>query len=759
MNRPQLTLAKTASGTSFAVGTLASFTLSLANTGTAATTAASTITDTIPAGLTLGTLPAGCTAAAQTVTCTVSAGLAAGGSTSFVIPVTATVAAAASITNTATVTGGGDTTCPANARCTSSVTVSISGSCAAISFPYTLVGADNSARVANLRTAIQCANLNSTADSIDLNGQSAILTDAFADYTGATGLPQITSAITLRNGAIVRNGAAPQFRILAMNATADLTLEGINMQGGRLGSLETGGAIFNASGTLTLANTFVTVSSAGFAGAIYHENGALTMVDSVVSSNTSGSGGVITNAEGSVTIIDSTFAGNTHTAAGSSAGVLYNFGGTVTIGGSLFANNSTVGVAGAVQNFAGTVHIANSAFTGNSATTSGGALFNNNGTMTIANSRIAGNTAGIRAGGIHAQGGSLTVSNSTIAGNNAPTDGGVTITSGASVLVNSILWGNSSAGTLTGATVSYSIVQGGFAGTGNLDADPLFVAPVGFASAPTSTGDYRLQSYSPATDAGNNAAVPVDSLDVNGNANTTEEAPDLDGNPRRYNDTGISDTGAGTPPVVDLGAYERQTNSVVVAATVAPTSLSVSEAGTTTDSFLVSLNAAPTSNVTLQLSFDGNVQVDTGSGFAASPQMVTLTPANALAGVTVNVRAVDDAIDEANPHTSTVVTSATSSANPGFNGIAVADVSVSITDNDSAGIVVTETGGSTAVAEGGATDGYCVVLTSQPTSDRDHQHRLRSGPGVVERRCRRLAVAGFTRANWNGAAGHGGGGG
>ncbi len=718
--RPQLTLTKTASLATFVAGTPASFTLQLSNTGTAATTAVSTITDTIPSGLTIGTLPAGCTAASQTVSCTVPAGLAASGSASFVIPVTATVAAAASVTNTAAVSGGGDTTCPANARCTSAVTVAISGTCATVSFPYTLAGADNSARVANLRTAIECANLNSSVDVIDLNGQSLTLTDAFANYSGATGLPQIASVIRLRNGSIVRSSAAPDFRLLAMNAAADLTLEQMNLQGGRLGSLEDGGAIFNNSGTLTLLSTFVTNSQAGFSGAIYHENAALRIVDSVVSGNTTANIGVITNASGSVTIIDSTFAGNSQTTASGSAGVIYNAFGTVTVVGSVFANNSAVGAVGAIQNFGGTVHIANSAFTGNRATSPtsfAGALFNNSGTMTIANSRITGNTAGIRAGGLYAQGGSLTISNSTIAGNSASTDGGITIASGTSTLVNSILWGNSSAGTLTGTAVSYSIVEGGFAGTGNLDVDPLFVAPVAFTSAPTSAGDYRLQSYSPATDAGSNAAVPLDTFDVNGNANTTEEAPDLAGNPRRTNDTGIVDSGSGTAPIVDLGAYERQTNSVVVAASVAPTSLSLSEAGSTVDSFVVSLNEAPSVNVTVQLNFDGNVQVDTGGGFGASPQTVTLTPANALAGVTVNVRAVDDAIDEASPHTSTIMTSATSSTNPGFNGLTVADVTVSITDNDTPGVTVTQTGGTTEVAEGGATDSFTVVLTSQPTAN------------------------------------------
>ena len=755
INAPQLTMSKSASASPWTVGVAASYTLQVQNTGTAATTAAATVTDTIPSGLTIGTLPAACTSASQTVTCTIGAGLATGDSASFVIPVTPTLAA--SVTNTATVSGGGDPTCPADARCTSSAgpttvnapspSVSISVSPAAVSedgasnltytvtrslnlasptvvnittggtatsgvdytggvatvtilagattatinidpsvdgmvepdetvtltiapgsgytvgtpssatgtilndddpctgftFPHTLVGADNTARVANLRLAIQCANANSTADLIDLNGESAILTDAFASYSGATGLPQITSVIRLRNGSIVRNGAAPQFRILAMNATADLTLEQMNLQGGRLGSLEDGGAILNNSGTLTLQNTFVSNCQAGFSGAIYHENAALRIVNSVVSANTTDSLGVITNAGGSVTILDSTFAGNTQTTASSSAGVIYNASGTVTIAGSVFANNSTAGPAGAIQNFGGTVHIANSAFTGNSATSFAGALFNNNGTVTVANSRITGNSAGNRGGGLYAQGGSLAVSNSTVAGNNAPTDGGITIASGTSTLVNSILWGNSSAGTLTGTAVSYSIVQGGVAGNGNLDVDPLFVAPAPPASAPTSSGDYRLRSYSPAADAGNNAAVPIDTLDVNGNANTSEEAPDLEGNPRRYNDSGIVDTGLGTAPVVDLGAYERQFDSVALS--IDDISLTEGNSGTTNAVFTVTLSAASSQTVTANFATaDGTASAP--SDYASSSGVLSFTPGQTSQTITVSV--VGDSVVETN---------------------------------------------------------------------------------------------------------------
>src|SRR5690606_15939935 len=63
-------------------------------------------------------------------------------------------------------------------------------------------------------------------------------------------------------------------------------------------------------------------------------------------------------------------------------------------------------------------------------------------------------------------------------------------------------------------------------------------------------GNYRLLDSSPAIDAGSNSAIP-------GGFTT-----DRDGNPRRYDDTGVTDTGVGTAPIVDIGAYEKQTNTL-----------------------------------------------------------------------------------------------------------------------------------------------------------------------------------------------------
>jgi hypothetical protein len=83
-----------------------------------------------------------------------------------------------------------------------------------------------------------------------------------------------------------------------------------------------------------------------------------------------------------------------------------------------------------------------------------------------------------------------------------------------------------------------SLVEGGWPGDGNIDADPLFVDPA--------NGDFRLSPSSPCIDAGDNTAVP-DGIDT-----------DLDGNPRFVDDPDTVDTGYGDPPIVDMGAYEYQ---------------------------------------------------------------------------------------------------------------------------------------------------------------------------------------------------------
>jgi len=44
------------------------------------------------------------------------------------------------------------------------------------------------------------------------------------------------------------------------------------------------------------------------------------------------------------------------------------------------------------------------------------------------------------------------------------------------------------------STINHSIIQGGWTGTANLDADPKFVTPIEPASAPTTAGDFHLRN-------------------------------------------------------------------------------------------------------------------------------------------------------------------------------------------------------------------------------------------------------------------------
>jgi hypothetical protein len=84
---------------------------------------------------------------------------------------------------------------------------------------------------------------------------------------------------------------------------------------------------------------------------------------------------------------------------------------------------------------------------------------------------------------------------------------------------------------------------------------------------------------------------------------------------------------------------------------------------------------------------------------------------------TVSVSAVDDNDVEGNH--SALISHAINSADSHYQSVTIADVTVSITDNDSAvagTISVVETG-STTVTEGGASDSYSLVLDSAPATD------------------------------------------
>ena len=98
-------------------------------------------------------------------------------------------------------------------------------------------------------------------------------------------------------------------------------------------------------------------------------------------------------------------------------------------------------------------------------------------------------------------------------------------------VVNSIIHGNSANmgdDSIAGkgkTAITYSSVEGGWPGAGNIDSDPMFVDP--------GRSDYRLMSGSPTIDAGHNWGIGADTNDIDDNRNDTKVFPiDLDSNPR-----------------------------------------------------------------------------------------------------------------------------------------------------------------------------------------------------------------------------------
>ena len=223
-----------------------------------------------------------------------------------------------------------------------------------------------------------------------------------------------------------------------------------------------------------------------------------------------------------------------------------------------FSNNSA-GSGGGMYNYFSSSGptLIKCSFSANSASSSGGGMYNFSSSPSLTNCSFSANSAS-SGGGIYNGSSSSSLTNCSFTANSAKSDGGGFYNSfGSATLINCILWGNialvgsqiqQSNGT---TTATYSDIQGGFAGTGNIATDPLFVrnpSPGPDAKWGTSDDDYgdlHLQPGSPVADAGNNAAPRLAGI-------TT----DLGGGSRFLDIPTTPDTGIGTSPIVDMGAYE-----------------------------------------------------------------------------------------------------------------------------------------------------------------------------------------------------------
>lgn len=131
------------------------------------------------------------------------------------------------------------------------------------------------------------------------------------------------------------------------------------------------------------------------------------------------------------------------------------------------------------------------------------------------------------------------------------------------------------------------------------------------------------------------------------------------------------------------------------------------------DSYSITLNQEPSSTVEIAVEFDSSQIKVNGSN--TSPITMTYTPANWSESQAVVVTAVNDTLVEGY-HTSTVSHTITS-GDSSIQSASLSDVSVSINDNDGAGVRIIQSGGSTTVGEPSTSDSYDIVLTKAPTSN------------------------------------------
>ena len=217
-----------------------------------------------------------------------------------------------------------------------------------------------------------------------------------------------------------------------------------------------------------------------------------------------------------------------------------------------FTENSAPGHGGGAMAIEGSAHplIVNCSMTANIAIVGGAIHIDSTpASATLVNCLISGNTAS-SGGAIDARSSSpatLDLINCTVTDNTAQNSGGGIWVFGTMevTITNSILWGNVPDQIDGEATVTYSDVEGGWPGEGNLDppVDPMFVAP---------GTNYRLAADSPCIDVGdpNEDVIPDDTFDVDQDGNTTEPTPDLDLGDR------VVDGDEDMTATVDMGAYE-----------------------------------------------------------------------------------------------------------------------------------------------------------------------------------------------------------
>lgn len=299
--------------------------------------------------------------------------------------------------------------------------------------------------------------------------------------------PSINVAILSGDLGTPNDASDNAYRVVNASSTLSTAiLDGFTITGGNanglLGSLDRGAGIYIITGSSpTLSNLIITGNHASnLGGGMYLHLGGVPSLNNVVFANNSAdtSGGGLYAIGASPTLTNITF--DTNTAGDKGGGMYTTDGGVAVLNNVTFKGNSAANAGGGMRNIISNPTLTNVTFNGNSAPF-GGAMHNLGSNPTLTNVTFKGNTGSSSGGAIYNSSSSPIIQNSIIYGN---TGGEIVDT-------------NSSA-----PNVTFSIVKGGYAGLGNLDANPK-LNPLANNGGPTQT--MSLGAGSAAINAGNDA--------------------------------------------------------------------------------------------------------------------------------------------------------------------------------------------------------------------------------------------------------------
>jgi REP element-mobilizing transposase RayT len=287
--------------------------------------------------------------------------------------------------------------------------------------------------------------------------------------------------ITILSGdiGIVNNNRDNSYHVVIGSDTNNTAvLDGFEIRKGYADNIDSephfrGGGMYNANGSPTLINLFFSSNFAIYGGGLSNMNSSPTIMHAGFRGN---SGNGMYNHASSPILTDVEFRNNT--------GGLYNYYSNPILTNVTFYNNE-----GGMYNRYSNPGLTNVTFNWNSSS-QGSAIYNSSSNPTLTNVTISenetlGSIPGIPSGSIY----------------NYKSN---------PIIRNSIVWGNFGeemvSDTSSTPVVTNSIVEGGYVGTGNLDADPL-LDPLTDNGGATPT--MALGAGSPAIDAGSDANCPA----------------------------------------------------------------------------------------------------------------------------------------------------------------------------------------------------------------------------------------------------------